>query len=289
MLVEGQTEDNLNVEEENEATETPKKEDDDSNLESEGSHDLDQSQGTNDQEDEAEQSISFGDDEQEDDQSNQTIQEMRKALREANKREREYKKREKEYFESRQEKQELRRKPTLADHDFDEDAFYDDLSKYEREKIKYESKTQEIENQKKQIEDDYNQKLQSFNDGFKSLKFKDKDEALEDVLSKLDNQQQGVILDAVDNPAMIVYALGKNSKKLEDLSQEKNLIRFGSKLAKLETQLKVIDRKPKTKPETKVKSSVGTSDRAREKLLEEARRTRNYKALHAYDRRNKKT
>lgn len=229
--------------------------------------------------------VTFGDQEnnvesQED--SSSTIKHMRKTMREQQKA---LKQAQKELEALKQPKtQALRKKPTLEDHDYDEESYYEDLEKYTVEKVEHTQK------QKKQLEEQENQqksfqtKVKNFHDTYSNLSFKDKDDALSDVLSTFNEKQQSVIVDAVDNPAMIVYALGKNRKKLEELAGEENLVRFSSKLGKLETQMKVIDRKPREKPDTPVKGSGGISstDKIFSKLEEEAERTGNRTELIKY-------
>jgi len=105
------------------------------------------------------------------------------------------------------------------------------------------------------------------------LKVKNFDEAEEVVKEQLGVNEQGIILHACKNPALVVFALSKNPKKLEELSKLKNdPMMFAYKLAELEGQLKVSGRKVATKPEKTIKGSGGTSlqsDKSLDRLRDE--------------------
>lgn len=249
-------------------------------------------QGEVDVEEDAEPLVTFGDEKPEEEQTEQQsvpFKQMRKALREKEKALREMQKQIDAMNKPEPAKQ-LRKKPTLADHDYNEEAFESDLEKYTIEKREIEREHEKVLEQKQAVETEFKEKVSAFNDSYASLSYKDKDDAYQEVLTKFNERQQGVIVDAVDNPAMIVYALGKNPKKLEELSKITNLVKLSSQLGKLETQMKVTNRRPKTSPDKSIKGSSGVSavtDRTREKLVEEARKTKNRSKLLEYDRKLK--
>jgi hypothetical protein len=60
--------------------------------------------------------------------------------------------------------------------------------------------------------------------------------------------QQGVMLQGADNPALVIYALGKNPKKAAELAAIKDPVKFAFAVAKLEKELKVTNRKAAPPP-----------------------------------------
>ena len=173
---------------------------------------------------------------------------------------------------------ELGPKPTL------ESAKFDD-KKFEKDLLDWHEKSRKVEEQKlkqqKAIEQQ-NKAWQEKQARYASLKqehkFKDYTEAEEAVSEIFNTVQQGVIIQGADDPALLVYALGKNSKKLEELSKITDPVEFAFKIAKLEAQLKVTSRKAPA-PEKRVsggKTGSGSIDRTLDKLREEADRTGDY-------------
>lgn len=245
---------------------------------------------SDDAEDGEDQEVVFGDEAPKEEPESSTMRHMRKLNRETQKELREARKQLEELKKPVAIKQ-LRAEPTLEDHLYDEPSYKADLKKFYQEELEFKNEQLNAEKKQQEVQQEFQGKIKAFNDSFTALSFKDKDDALQEVMANLDGNQQGVLLDAVDNPAMIVYALGKNPSKLADLSKEKNLVRLGSKLAKMETQLKVISRKPKTKPDTPIQGTGGLGgvmDKTHAKLQEEARRTKNYTKLFAYEKTIKK-
>lgn len=97
--------------------------------------------------------------------------------------------------------------------------------------------------------------------------------------------QQGIIVSGADNPALVTYALGKDSAKLAELKAITDPVKFAFAVSKLETQLKVTPRKPASAPEAVVKSNTRTSgsvDSQLERLRAEADRTGDYTHVFRY-------
>jgi hypothetical protein len=91
--------------------------------------------------------------------------------------------------------------------------------------------------------------------------------------------QQGVMLQGADNPALVVYALGKNPKKAKELSEIKDPVKFAFAVAKLEKELKVTNRsqQPRHPREScqELAESSGAVDSTLERLRAEAEKTGN--------------
>lgn len=172
----------------------------------------------------------------------------------------------------------LGKKPSLEEHDYDADKFEAALANW------FERKRQADEAAAKQEAEVMNQqkawqaKLDSYGKAKAELRVKDFEDA-EAVAQELFNiTQQGVVLQGADNPALVIYALGKNPKKAKELSDIKDPVKFAFAVAKLEKELKVTNRKAAPPPERIVSGTgrvSGAVDSTLERLREEAARTGN--------------
>jgi hypothetical protein len=169
-------------------------------------------------------------------------------------------------------------KPKLEDHDYDADKFEEALATwFERKRQADEANARqeaEVMNQQKA----WQAKLDGYGKAKAELRVKDFDDA-EAVAQELFNvTQQGVMLQGADNPALVVYALGKNPKKAQELAAIKDPVKFAFAVAKLEKDLKVTNRKAAPPPERIVSGTgrvSGAVDSTLERLREEAARTGN--------------
>jgi len=180
---------------------------------------------------------------------------------------------------------EVGKKPTLEDFDYDADEFGQSLEQwFERKR-----KADEIEMQSKQQveaqQKEWQNTLTSYETAKASLKVRDYEFA-EDVVSEtLSQSQQGIILQGTDNPAIVVYALGKNPKKAKELAAITDPVKFAFAVAKLEGTLKVTNRKAPPPPEKVVSGTgkmSGTVDSTLERLRNEAEKTGDYTKVAAY-------
>ena len=172
----------------------------------------------------------------------------------------------------------LGKKPSLEEHDYDADKFEAALADW------FERKRQADEAPAKQEAEVMNQqkawqaKLDGYGKAKAELRVKDFEDA-EAVAQELFNiTQQGVVLQGADNPALVIYALGKNPKKAKELSDIKDPVKFAFAVAKLEKELKVTNRKAAPPPERVVSGTgrvSGAVDSTLERLREEAARTGN--------------
>jgi hypothetical protein len=182
-------------------------------------------------------------------------------------------------------------KPTLEGCDYDSDQYEQRLSdwyetKRKSEEAKAERKAQE-ENQLKA----YQEKIAAYQEKKKTLKVRDYEDAESLVEDTLSIAQQNIIIEGADNPALLVYALGKNPERAKKLAEIQNQVRFAFEVAKLEKELKVSKRKPKTQPEKSIKSTgslTGTTDRTLDRLREEAARTGDMSKVMEYRRKKKR-
>jgi desulfoferrodoxin (superoxide reductase-like protein) len=172
----------------------------------------------------------------------------------------------------------LGKKPSLEEYDYDADKFEVALADW------FDRKRQADEANAKQEAEVMNQqkawqaKLDGYGKAKAELRVKDFEDA-EAVAQELFNiTQQGVVLQGADNPALVIYALGKNPKKAKELSDIKDPVKFAFAVAKLEKELKVTNRRAAPPPERVVSGTgrvSGAVDSTLERLREEAARTGN--------------
>lgn len=169
-------------------------------------------------------------------------------------------------------------KPKLEDHDYDADKFEEALANWFERKRQADDANAKQEAEVMNQQKSWQAKLDGYGKAKAELRVKDFDDA-EAVAQELFNvTQQGVMLQGADNPALVVYALGKNPKKAQELAAIKDPVKFAFAVAKLEKDLKVTNRKAAPPPERIVSGTgrvSGAVDSTLERLREEAARTGN--------------
>jgi hypothetical protein len=176
-------------------------------------------------------------------------------------------------------------KPKLEDHDYDADKYEEALTSW------FERKRQADEVNAKQEAEVMNQqkawqaKLDGYGKAKAELRVKDYEDAEAVAQEIFSITQQGVMLQGADNPALVVYALGKNPKKAKELADIVDPVKFAFAVAKLEKELKVTNRKAAPAPERIISGtgrSSGAVDSTLERLREDASRTGNMTKVIAY-------
>jgi len=181
----------------------------------------------------------------------------------------------------------LGQKPTLEACDYDAEKYEAELAKWYEQKRQADEQAAKAEAEAKAANDAWQAKLSSYSKAKTELKVKDFDDAEAAVQETLSSTQQGIILQAAENPALLVYALGKNPKKAKELASITDPVKYAFAVAKLETQLKVTNRKAAPPPEKTVRGTGPTSgavDSQLERLRADAERTGDYSKVMAYKR-----
>jgi hypothetical protein len=182
----------------------------------------------------------------------------------------------------------LGKKPTLEDHDYDAEKFeaaFDDWMERKRQVQEAQTKQEaEVMNQQKA----WQEKLEGYSKAKAEIKVKDYDDAEALAQEVLNVTQQGIVLQGADNPALVIYALGKNPTKAKEIGSIKDPVKFAFAVAKLEKELKVTNRKVATAPEKVITSNGGALsgglDSTLERLRVEAEKTGNYTKVYQYKR-----
>lgn len=180
---------------------------------------------------------------------------------------------------------ELGEKPTLEKADYDTERYETELAAWYEKKRKHDEHQASIQEEQKAVQNEWNQKLESYHSSKAELKVKDYEFAEDVVQDTLTVTQQGMILQGAENPALLVYALGKNPKRAKELASIKDPVKFAFAVARLETQLKVTKRKATSKPDPKVSGTgriSGAVDSTLERLRADAERTGDYSKVFQY-------
>lgn len=147
-------------------------------------------------------------------------------------------------------------KPTLEGCGYDADQFESELTQWHQRKKDVEAEEAKKEDAAKAERSAWQAKLDAYGKQKSALKVSDYEDAEAVALESLNVTQRGVILSGADAPATLVYALGKNPKRLKELASISDPVKFAFAVAKLETQLKVTPRKAAPLPETTVRGSA---------------------------------
>ncbi len=182
-------------------------------------------------------------------------------------------------------------KPNLEALDYDTEKYEQSLADwYERKKLVDDQQSQ-VRRAEEEQQQAWNAKLEGYVEAKTKLKVRDYDDAEEVAQQMFNVVQQGVVIQGAENPALVIYALGKNPKKAKELAAIDDPVKFAFAVAKLESNLKIGNRKAATQPERTVSAtapSSGAVDSTLERLREEAARTGNMDKVMAYKRAQKR-
>lgn len=185
----------------------------------------------------------------------------------------------------------LGKKPTLDDFDYDADKFELALTTWHDQKRKVEEEANKAAESAKAQDKAWADRLAEYGEMRAALKVPDFDEAEAAVQDSFSVTQQGILVKGADNPALIVVALKNNPKKLKELADIEDPVKFAFALAKLESQLKVTNRKPPPAPEKVVTGSGRSSasvDNQLDRLRSDAEKSGDYSKVLAYKAKLKK-
>jgi len=204
------------------------------------------------------------------------VRDLRRSHRELQRKVREYEARE-QTAPVQAEIPRLGAKPKLEDHDYDTDRYEAALESWYKQKDAVEVAKRQQQQQVEEQQRTWQAKLDGYAKAKTDLKVRDYDDAESTVQETLNVVQQGVVLQGAENPALVVYALGKNPKKAKELAAITDPVKFAFAIAKLESQLKIQPRKTAPPPERTAPSGnapiSGATDGHLERLRSEAMRT----------------
>jgi hypothetical protein len=182
----------------------------------------------------------------------------------------------------------LSAKPKLEDFDYDPEEYEQKLAEWYEHKREYDAVEANAKAQQDAEAKAWQDKLDSYAKAKASLRVRDYEDAEATALETFNVTQQGIVLQGSDNPALLVYAIGKNATKAKELASITDPVKFAFAVAKLETQLKVTNRKAAASPERTISTGggriSGSVDSTLERLREEALKTGDLSKVMAYKR-----
>lgn len=178
-------------------------------------------------------------------------------------------------------------KPTLESVEFDAELYEKNLEDWYTRKREVEAQEEASKAEANKAQADYLKRLEAYAERKKATKLPNFDEAEETVKHTLSPIQQSIIVKHAKTPENIVYVLGTNSVKANELRAIQNPIEFALAVRDLEDKLKVTSKQAKPAPESPIKSGaapVSGSDNKLEALRKKAEDTGDYSELAAYKR-----
>lgn len=206
------------------------------------------------------------------------VRELRKANREKERRIRELEARLQTTAQTENKPVSLGPKPKLEEFDYDADRFEQALDAWHDRKRQHDLQTEMVRQAELQQHQAWQAKLDSYSKAKAELRVRDYEDAEAIAQEVFNVTQQGVILQGAENPALVIYALGKNPKKAAELAKNTDPVKFAFAVAKLEKELKVTNRRAAPAPERVIQGTgrvSGAVDSTLERLREEAARTGN--------------
>jgi hypothetical protein len=181
--------------------------------------------------------------------------------------------------------EQLGAKPKLDDFEYDANAYEQALDDWYDRKRNIEQQQAKANAEQENAHKAWQGKVESYNTAKTKLKVSDFEDAEFVAQDALTAVQQAIVLQGAENPALVVYALGKNPLKAKELSSINNPVEFAFAVAKLEKELKVSNRKTAPTPERTVKgtgSISGSVDSQLERLRAQAEKTGDYTQVNRY-------
>jgi len=241
--------------------------------------------------------ITLGDEQNEDDkEEHEVVEKAPEWVKELRKQTKEQRRKIKELEQQLQSRQvaepisdELPPEPQIDDDDIDYDPklFAQRVVEWHEKKRVYESKQQQVQQTEQSIRKQWDDKIQTYEANKKALKVRDFEEAEAVVIDTLNLAQRGIIIKGAKNPEQLIYALGKNPSKAQELAKITDPIDFAFAVAKLESNV-IMNKKTAVAPEKKVTGSGNSqaSSKQLDKLREEAAKTGDFSKVVAYKRAN---
>lgn len=181
-------------------------------------------------------------------------------------------------------------RPTLESCDFDGELYADKLLAWNETKRKADEAAAAARQEQEAAQAAWTQKLTAYKAAGAALKVSDFADAEATAQEVFNPTQLGIIVNGADNPAHLVYALGRNPAKAKELAAIKDPVKYAFAVAKLETQLKVTPRKAPPAPERQVRGNAAGMtgvDNTLARLQAEADKTGDRSKVAAYLRQRK--
>lgn len=217
------------------------------------------------------------------------VRELRKSHRDLQRQNRELQSKLESFQKPEQKIGEPGPKPKLEQFDYDADLYEQKLEQWHEQKRKFELEAEKLRQEQAAQDQVWKDRLEAYSRNKAELKVKDYEDAEATAQELFNVTQQGIIVRGANNPALLVYALGKNPKKAAELAKLSDPVEFAFAVARLEKDLKVSNRKSAPAPEKIVQNSgrvvsSASVDSTLNRLRAEAERTGDYTKVMEYRR-----
>lgn len=177
--------------------------------------------------------------------------------------------------------------PKLEDDDigYDTDKYKARVIDWLDKKRKHDEAAAEKEKEAKTAEEKWKTKLASYQQARANPRFEDFESAEVVTQTLLNQVQQGIIVHGAKDPALVVYALGKNEAEAKRIAAIKDPIEFTFEIARLEEKDIHVNKKPSVQPERRVSGNAGVAgvtDSTLARLRAEAEKTGDMSKVIAY-------
>lgn len=148
-------------------------------------------------------------------------------------------------------------KPDLwEDCEGDADKYDAAIDAWKDRKTAADTQAQTIQDSDTKRQTDYNGDLEVYRVKKAAMARPDFDDAEGNVTSSLSNQMQALIVTGADDPAKVIYAIGKSPAKLAELAEITNPIKFLAAIIKLESKITMTSKRRPADPERVVSGSA---------------------------------
>lgn len=232
--------------------------------------------------------ITIGDKEpeHEEEQAVPWVRELRKTARELAKENRELKA--KLHAPAEDKTVQLGKKPSMQDDgiDYDEEKYEAALTQWHETKRQIDTKAAKAREDQEAQTKAWQTKLDGYGKGKADLRVPDFDDAEGVAQEKLSVTQQGIVLQAAENSAMFVYAIGKSKEHAEKLAAITDPVKFAWEAGKLEGSMKQATRPKSPPPPARLAQGSakisGANDSTLENLRAAAAKSGDYSKVLAY-------
>ena len=186
-------------------------------------------------------------------------------------------------------------KPTLEACDYDADRFETELLAWNEAKRQADQAKAAEQKQAETAQAAWDTKLATYQERKQALPADDVDDAESAFIEALTAKwgetsakyRWALLVDGADDPAVLVYALGKNPGRAKQLAEIESLAKFAFTAAKMEGEVKVTKRTPAAAPEKQMTGTASVSvggavEATLKRLREEADRTGDRSKVVAY-------
>lgn len=147
-------------------------------------------------------------------------------------------------------------KPTLASCDYDEERLDRERDEWEERKRQADAQKKRQEDAKRQQDDAWGKVTERYASRKAALPYRDKNEAEAVVFDALSPVSQAVIAKVATDPALFIYAAGKNAARLSELAKIDDPLVLAATVARMEATLKTQKRSVAPDPDTPVRGKV---------------------------------